>query len=45
MEASEKNEKINLNNNYILLEIIKELVKIIEYIQIKFINNKDINLV
>ena len=45
MEASEENEKINSNNNYILLEIIKELVKIIEYIQINFIKNKDINLV
>ena len=45
MEASEEIEKINSNNNYILLEIIKELVKIIEYIQINFIKNKDINLV
>ena len=43
MEASEENEKINRNNNDFLLEIIKELERIIEYIQINLIKNKDIN--
>ena len=46
MEASEENEKININNNNnnLLIEITKELEQIIEFIQINLITNKNINL-
>ena len=43
MEASEENDKMNSNNNGLLLDITKELEQIIEYIQINLFKNKDIN--
>ena len=43
VETSEENDKMNSNNNCLLLDITKELEQIIEYIQINLFKNKDIN--
>ena len=43
VEVSEENDKMNSNNNCLLLDITKELEQIIEYIQINLFKNKDIN--